>query len=56
MIVNSWLTEDDVQRLWDVAHGELPAEFASEDELIEFARIVEIVGRAKWGLTDQPIH
>lgn len=56
MIVDTWLSEDDVQRLWDVAHGELPQEFASEDELIEFARVVEAVGLAKQGYTGQAIH
>lgn len=56
MIVDTWLDEDDVQRLWAVAHGELPEEFASGDELDEFLRVVEAVAMAKHGYQGQLRH
>lgn len=37
---DTWLTGDDVQRLWDVCHGVLPQTAATEDELNEFKKLV----------------
>ena len=49
MTLDSWLNEDDVQRLWDVVHGELPEEFATYDEITEFGRIVMHAAMKKLG-------
>jgi hypothetical protein len=40
MEFESWLTEDDVDRLWQVVHGELPEVAATSDEITEFHRVV----------------
>jgi len=40
MEFESWLTEDDVDRLWRVVHGELPEVAATSDEITEFHRVV----------------
>ena len=37
---DSWLEEEDVQRLWDVCHGVLPESAATFDEIKEFERLV----------------
>ena len=37
---DSWLEEEDVQRLWDVCHGVLPTTAATADEIKEFERMV----------------
>lgn len=45
-IVNSmnefetWLEEQDVERLWAVCHGTLPETAATADEIMEFERLV----------------
>ena len=36
----TWLTEEDVQRLWQVCHGQLPEAAATFDEMEEFERVV----------------
>lgn len=36
----TWLTEEDIQRLWDVCHGVLPEAAATFDEIEEFERLV----------------
>lgn len=36
----TWLAEEDIQRLWDVCHGNLPEDAATVDELEEFERCV----------------
>jgi hypothetical protein len=46
---DSWLEEDDVQRIWDVAHGHLPATAATMDELVEFERLVQHAAMLKMG-------
>jgi hypothetical protein len=38
--LDSWLEEEDVDRLWKVAHGLLPDVAATSDEMAEFLRIV----------------
>jgi hypothetical protein len=49
MTFDSWLTEDDIQRLWDVVHGNLAEEFATHDEVQEFSRIVMHAAMTKVG-------
>lgn len=46
---DSWLEEEDVQRIWDVAHGLLPETAATIDELEEFQRLVEHAAMLKMG-------
>lgn len=46
---DSWLEEDDVQRIWDVAHGLLPENAATMDELVEFERLVQHAAMLKMG-------
>lgn len=36
----TWLTEEDIHRLWQVCHGQLPEVAASVDEVEEFERVV----------------
>ncbi len=47
----TWLTEKDMERIWKVVHNELSECFVSEDECIEFSRIIEIIGRQKLSFT-----
>jgi hypothetical protein len=49
--IESWLTDSDLQRLWDVCHGILPQVAASEDELAEFERVVMHAAMIKMGGT-----
>jgi len=37
---DTWLSDEDIQRLWDVTHGLLPSTFASSDEMEEFLNVV----------------
>lgn len=46
---DTWLSEQDIQRIWDVTHGNLPATFASETELEEFLNIVHQAWLVKIG-------
>lgn len=45
----SWLTDDDIQRLWKVCHGELPEVAATYDEMKEFERVVMHTAMIKMG-------
>lgn len=36
----TWLEEEDIERLWAVCHGTLPKTYASGEEIDEFARLV----------------
>jgi hypothetical protein len=49
MEFDTWLTEEDTQRLWAVCHGELPAHLATGDELVEFERLVMYTAMLKVG-------
>lgn len=46
---DTWLSEDDVTRLWKVCHGELDQSHASLVELNEFERFVTKVAMVKIG-------
>lgn len=46
---DSWLEEEDIQRIWDVAHGLLPATAATLDELVELERLVRHAAMLKMG-------
>lgn len=39
--IETWLTNNDMQRLWNVVMEDGLAENATEDELEEFARVLE---------------
>jgi hypothetical protein len=43
----TWLTEKDMERIWKVVHNELSECFVSEDECIEFSRVIDIIGKQK---------
>ena len=47
--IDSWLEEEDVERLWAVAHGLLPETAATADELEEFLRVVQHAAMLKMG-------
>jgi hypothetical protein len=47
--LDTWLQEDDVQRLWQVCHGLLPETAATFDEIKEFERIVMHTAMIKMG-------
>jgi hypothetical protein len=44
---DTWLSNEDMQRLWRVVHGELPASFMSKKEEKEFLRVINIIGMQK---------
>jgi hypothetical protein len=47
--IESWLSEEDVPRLWAVVHGELPETAATADEIDELLRVVEHAVMLKMG-------
>jgi hypothetical protein len=49
--LESWLEEDDIQRIWDVVHGNLPESAATADEIEEFSRLVTHAAMIKMGGT-----
>ena len=49
MEFDTWLEEEDVERLWAVVHGDLPETATSADEIDEFKRWVEHCARIKMG-------
>lgn len=54
--VDTWLEEDDIQRLWDVCEGTLPEEMATMEELEEFERVVLAVIWHKEGYRGQMLQ
>lgn len=52
--IETWLTAEDMQRLWRVVMEDAPEVLASESELREFARVVELAGYKKWGIFPAP--
>lgn len=47
--VDTWLNENDIERLWKVIQGELPHAAASSDEMDEFLKLVTHVAMVKMG-------
>lgn len=47
--IDTWLTREDLSRIWAVVHGHAPEIMASEDELTEFARVIELASHLKYG-------
>jgi hypothetical protein len=43
----TWLSKQDMERIWRVVHGELPASFMSKKEEKEFLRVINIIGMQK---------
>ena len=56
MEFDTWLKEEDMQRLWDVCHGVLPENAATDDELIEFERCVMHAAMVKTAGEDYLMH
>lgn len=56
MVFDTWLKEDDMQRLWDVCHGKLSEAAASEEELEEFHRCVVHAAMVKMAGADYMLH
>ena len=56
MEFESWLTDTDIQRLWDVCHGNLPELAATEAELNEFNRCVTHAAMQKMAGKDYLNH
>jgi hypothetical protein len=46
---DTWLQENDIERLWKVVHGELPEVAASKNEMDEFLKLVTHVAMVKIG-------
>jgi hypothetical protein len=44
---DTWLSLNDIDRLWRVVHGELPVSFMSKKEEAEFLRIIHLIGKQK---------
>lgn len=40
-LIDSWLEEEDIDRIFLAAEGTLPSTAVTEDELVEFHRIVD---------------
>ncbi len=47
MNVESWLTDEDKERVWKVVHGELPESFITDNELREFNRVIMVAALMK---------
>lgn len=48
----TWLTDEDAQRLWNVCQGNLPESAATHEELVEFERVVMHAAMLKMGGED----
>lgn len=46
---DTWLNENDIERLWKVTQGELPDVAASADEMAEFLKLVTHAAMLKTG-------
>jgi hypothetical protein len=46
---DTWLTEEDTQRLWAVCQGNLPESAATDSELVEFERVIMYSAMIKIG-------
>lgn len=49
---DTWLTKNDIDRLWKVLHGELPDAAASADEMDELLKLVTHAAMVKTGGSD----
>jgi hypothetical protein len=50
---DSWLTPSTFHRLWEVVHDRLPDYHATEEELKEMARVIELHGKYhKYGMEE----
>ena len=49
MTVDTWLDENDIERLWKVIQGELPSAAASSNEMDEFLKLVNHAAMVKMG-------
>ena len=49
---DTWLSENDIDRLWKVSHGELPPAAASSDEMDEFLKVVTHAAMVKMAGSD----
>jgi hypothetical protein len=49
MNFDTWLNENDIERLWKVTQGELPHVAASSEEMDEFLKLVTHVAMIKMG-------
>jgi len=47
----TWLTEKDMERIWRVVNDELSECFVSEDECIEFSRVIDLLGKQKFSFS-----
>lgn len=56
MAFETWLREEDMQRLWDVCHGVLPEHAATNQELEEFERCVMHAAMVKMAGADYMTH
>lgn len=52
--IETWLTLEDMQRIWSVVMQGAPEVLASEDELTEFHRVVELAAQIKYGVQPAP--
>jgi hypothetical protein len=52
--IETWLTLEDMQRIWSVVMQNAPEVLASEDELTEFHRVVELAAQIKYGVQPAP--
>ena len=52
--IETWLTLDDMRRIYSVVNDNAPEVLASEDELTEFARVVDLAAQIKYGVQPAP--
>lgn len=52
--IETWLTLEDMQRIYSVVMQGAPEVLASEDELTEFNRVVELAAQIKYGVQPAP--
>jgi hypothetical protein len=55
MNVESWLTNEDKQRIWKVVHGQLPESFITDNELKEFNRVLMVAALMKMNLNGKRV-
>lgn len=55
-IIDTWLNQSDIERIYKVVQGELSEEFVTFDEIKEFKNVLTQVYANKWGITGNSIQ
>lgn len=53
---DTWLSEEDIERVWRVTQGELSEDFTTLEELIEFQNVLLLAYQHKHGMVGQTLQ